>query len=76
MSRDAGAVENDRADRLRTLEAEERAILEAEEAERKRNARDGIQGGSFLSSQQRKAMDVSLGDKMRQGHRGHTSQRA
>jgi hypothetical protein len=68
-------METDRAERLAELTAKEKAQLEAEEAERQRNARDGMQG-SFLSGQQKRAMDVSLGDKMRQGHRGYVQQRA
>jgi len=68
-------METDRAERLAELTAKEKAQLEAEEAERQRNARDGMQG-SFLGGQQKRAMDVSLGDKMRQGHRGYVQQRA
>jgi len=75
MTTDARVMETDRAERLAELTAKEKAQLEAEEAERQRNARDGMQG-SFLSGQQKRAMDVSLGDKMRQGHRGYVQQRA
>jgi hypothetical protein len=75
MTADASVMEINRAERLAELTAKEKAQLEAEEAERQRNARDGIQG-SFLSSQQKRAMDVSLGDKLKQGHRGYVQQRA
>lgn len=75
MSSDANAMETDRAERLTELSAKEKAQLEIEEAERKRNARDGMQG-AFLGGQQKRAMDISLGDKMRQGHRGFVQQRA
>lgn len=75
MTADASVMEIDRAERLAELTVKEKAQLEAEEAERQRNARDGMQG-SFLSSQQKRAMDVSLGDKLRQGHRGYVQQRA
>jgi hypothetical protein len=69
MSSNADSMEKDRAERLAVLAAEDEARLASEEAERKRNARDGILG-SFVAGQQKQAMDLSLGDKMRQGHRG------
>lgn len=63
-------MEKDRAERLAALAKEDEVRLAKEEAERKRNARDGILG-SFVAGQQKQAMDLSLGDKMRQGgHRG------
>ncbi|KAG8835977.1 RNA-splicing factor [Serendipita sp. 399] len=74
MSKDADQMETERAEHLAVLEAKDSALLQAEEEARKRNARDGVMG-SFLSNQQKQAMDVSLGDRMRQGHRGLISQR-
>lgn len=74
MSTDASAMEKDRIERLAALAAEDEARLAMEEAERKRNARDGVLG-SFVAGQQKQAMDLSLGDKMRQGHRGYAQQR-
>lgn len=76
MSTDADAMEVERGHHLAELNARDAAQLAKEEEERKRNARDGIQGGSFLSGQQKRAMDVSLGDKMRQGHRSHVAEKA
>lgn len=75
MSSDANTMEKDRVERLAILAAEDEAKLAMEEAERKRNARDGVLG-SFVATQQKQAMDLSLGDKMRQGHRGFVQQRA
>lgn len=74
MTSDANTMEVDRAERLATLEAQDKAQLEIEEAERRRNARDGIQG-SFISVHQKHAMEMNLGDKMKQGHRGYVKQR-
>jgi hypothetical protein len=74
MTSDASIMEVDRAERLATLEAQDKAQLETEEAERRRNARDGVQG-SFISMHQKHAMDMTLGDKMKQGHRGYAKQR-
>ena len=74
MSSNADVMEKDRVERLAALAAEDEAKLAMEEAERKRNARDGILG-SFVAGQQKQAMDLTLGEKMRQGHRGYAQQR-
>jgi hypothetical protein len=74
MTQDASAMEVDRAERLAVLSVQENEQLQKEEAERRRNAKDGIQGG-FLSSQQKRAMDTDLGEKLRQGRRGLIQQR-
>ena len=75
MSADAEEMLADRKVRLAQREEEERKIREKEEEERRLNAKDGVQGGSFLGAQHKKLMAGNLGDRMREGRRGLVVQR-
>ena len=66
MQSNASELETDRAKRLKAIEEQDRIDREADEKVRARSGKFGGKG-EFVTSMQRKAGELGLGERMRRG---------